>query len=87
MAEYFNSVGTEFVFTELQTGMTFASLALAAQPYERDKRERGTQNARKAYDAALKFRERVSLSEEQNSRYEAEKQQLKTALHDLGQSV
>jgi hypothetical protein len=45
----------QFLQSELETGMTFASLALDGQTEE--KRERNRQNARKAYDTAKHFLE------------------------------
>ena len=48
----------QFLQSELQTGMTFASLARDSQTDE--KRRRNQQNARKAYDTAKHFLEEHS---------------------------
>jgi len=45
----------QFLHSELETGMTFASVALDSQTEE--KRLRNRQNARKAYDTAKHFLE------------------------------
>ncbi len=42
-----------FILTEVETGMTFASLALNSATEE--KRRRTRQNGRKAYDTAMHF--------------------------------
>lgn len=47
------AVTVEFLKTELETGNTFAKLALSAK--YADNVERNKANARKAYDTALKF--------------------------------
>ncbi len=46
-------ISAEFLKNELQTGITFADLALTAK--HDDRRERNKANARKAYDTALRF--------------------------------
>ena len=45
----------QFIRSELETGMTFASLALNSE--SDGKRQRNQQNARKAYDSAQHFLE------------------------------
>jgi len=87
MNKSFDSVGVEFVFTELQTALTFVDLALSANPSETDKIAADTKNARIGYDSALRFRERVSLSESEEARFQAEIQKLRTALRNLGEAV
>lgn len=42
----------EFIRTELDTGITFASISLDSTE---EKRQRGIQNARKAHDTAMHF--------------------------------
>jgi hypothetical protein len=51
--EQFESNMREFIRTELETGITFASIALDSKTEE--KRQRSCQNARKAYDTAMHF--------------------------------
>ena len=51
----FESSMLQFVQSELETGTTFASLALSSQTDE--KRHRNVRNARKAYDTAKHFLE------------------------------
>jgi hypothetical protein len=60
-----NPASVQFLFTELQTGLTFADLTISAKPAETEKIRTDTTNARKPYETFLKFRERVASSEEE----------------------
>ncbi|HEY6253368.1 MAG TPA: hypothetical protein VI685_25710 [Candidatus Angelobacter sp.] len=80
------SANVEFLFTELETGLTFARLASAAKDNP-TKVERNTRNARKAYDSLLHFQERVSLSPEAKVKFEAGKDELRDSLRLLGEKV
>jgi hypothetical protein len=77
--------GVRFVRTELQTGQTFARIALTARWPEKVARNRG--NARKAYDVALAYIPAIALTPELS----AELQELIRELHDslvrLGEAV
>lgn len=77
----------QFLFTELQTGLMFADLALSVKPYETDKIQADTANARNSYESFLKFRERVELSEAQRRALNAALEKLKSALRALGEPV
>lgn len=74
-----------FLKTELQTGITFADIALSAK-YP-DKLKRNAANARKAYDTALKFMAKSS----EKSRFKATLDQLverlRSKLRELGEDV
>lgn len=52
------TVSSDFLKTELHTGITFANLALSAK--YTDERQRNKANARKAHHTALKFRDRLT---------------------------
>jgi Spy/CpxP family protein refolding chaperone len=78
-----NPLSVEFLKTELETGITFAQLALSAR--REDKIERTKANARKAYDTAVKFMER--LTPEKSAELDSLLQNLRTRLQDLGESV
>jgi hypothetical protein len=52
--EQFQSGMRQFIQIELETGMTFASIALESRT-EETRRQRNRQNARKAYDTANHF--------------------------------
>ena len=82
-----DGIGVDFLRTELQTGLTFARVALSARPNDIDKIQRDTKNAREAYDSFLKFRERVSLSEDEKQEITEQAEKLKDALRKLGQSL
>lgn len=79
------AVTVEFLKTELETGNTFAKLALSAK--YADKMERNKANARKAYDTALKFF--GSASVEADSAVELKKllKDLRARLGELGEAV
>ena len=87
MGKYFNPRSVKFLLTEIKVGLTFAHTALTAKPGEKDKIERNSKNARKAYDALLHFHPQVSLSEEESAKFEAGKNKLEAALRVLGEFV
>lgn len=76
----------EFLFTELQAGLTFARLALSFKADDA-KIERNRKNARKAWDSLLHFQGRISLSREEKTKFEEGKKELRAALHRLGEKV
>lgn len=78
-----DAVSVEFVKTELETGITFADLALSAK--YADKIERNKANARKAHDTALKFWNR--LTPQDASELDAILGRLRSKLRELGESV
>ena len=78
-----DAVSVEFVKTELETGITFADLALSAK--YADKLERNRANARKAHDTALKFWSK--LTPEDAAELDATLKRLRSKLRDLGESV
>jgi hypothetical protein len=56
-----NAAGTDFVRTEIALGITFSEIALTSGADE-EKFKRNQVNAQAAYDAALRFRDRLHLS-------------------------
>ena len=78
-----NAVSVEFLKTELETGITFANLALSAR--HEDRLERTKANARKAYDTALKFKDKLKL--EKAAELNSLVKDLRNKLQDLGESV
>jgi hypothetical protein len=87
MAKSFSSSGAAFLFVEVQTGLAFAKFALSGTGKSRERIERNRKNARRAYDSLLRFRQRVSLSDNEVARLEAGIQELKAALQALGDRV
>ena len=87
MVQLYDVSAVQFLFTELQTGLTFAQVAQMTQPSDTDKIKINTANARKAYDSFLHFRDRVALSQEQVKEMEALLDSLKAALRGLGEAV
>ena len=78
-----DAVSVEFVKTELQTGITFADLALSAKCAE--KLERNKASARKARDTALRFWNK--LTSEDAAELDAILKRLRRKLRDLGEFV
>ena len=75
----------EFLRTELRTGLTMARIALEAQ--SKNKVDRNRANARKAYDSALHFLAKATLTEEEAEEIRGMITRLKLALADLGEQV
>jgi len=87
MAKNSSATGVEFLFTELQSGLTFAHLAISAPQNHREKVERNRKNARKAYDSLLRFQGGISLTKEEAERFETGKNELRQALRALGEAL
>lgn len=62
-----NRAGSEFLLTEVDTGITFANLALATKDGE--KRHRNTANAVTAYTAIVRFMDRVVFTDAEASQF------------------
>src|SRR5215471_6994413 len=77
--------GLQFLLVEIDTGLTFARIARAAQANSPRKFERNLKNARKAYDSALRFRRASVLEPEQKTVVDTKLEELKTALQGLGE--
>ena len=62
----FGQLGYFFLQTELNTGLTFASIALQSRNLRRpEKVQRNRANARTAFDTIIRFREQVPLTQAQ----------------------
>jgi hypothetical protein len=72
--------------TEASVGLTFSAIALGA---ENDvcKADRNTDNARAAYDAILRFRPRLVLSNSECAKLDGLVTQLRANLLKLGEDV
>ena len=77
--------GVEFFRKELRTGLTMARIALEAE--SRNKVDRNRANARKAYDAALRFIAKTPLTDEEAEEIRAMITRLKLALAELGEEL
>ena len=78
--------GADFLFAELQAGLTFARIAIAKRSSP-ERRTRNIGNARKAYDSILHFKERVALSDAEVIKLKTGMNELKKALEGLGETV
>lgn len=73
-----------FLKTELQTGLTFAKVALESK--DPNKILRNTLNARKAYDTLLHFLKEAELNNADQVKVQQLLRKLKSDLLELGQS-
>ena len=80
-----DAVTFEFLKTELETGNTFAKVALSAK--HADKLERNRANARKAYDTALKFFGTASVDTASAVELKRLLEDLRAKLGELGEAV
>ena len=76
---------TQFLRTELLAGLNFAKIALEAE--DQKKVERNRVNARKAYDALLRFIPDAALSSEETKEINSQLSELKADLQRLGEDV
>jgi len=79
----FHHSGFSFVNAELDTGLTFARIALGAKGS--DKVDRNRVNARKAYDSAMHFLPSTSLNTEEAGAIKEKISALQAALTKLGE--
>ena len=87
IATDFNQKGTDFLKVELQTGLTFASIAAGEEPGS-EKRTKNQGNARKAYETVLRLRNRVEIPTEAATRdIQNGLDRLRSALEKLGEKV
>ena len=85
VASDFNRNGLDFLKVEVQTGLTFAGIALGEEPGSAQ-RERNRLNARKAYDTVLGLRPRFEVPQDTAGRKIDEGlQRLRSALERLGE--
>jgi hypothetical protein len=79
------AVSLDFLRTELETGMTFAKVALSANSQEKIRRNQ--LNARKAYDSFQRYEPKTSTSEAEFKELRAKAVELKKLLIELGESL
>ena len=75
----------DFLRSELRTGFTLTGIARDSR--DRARAERNRANARKAYDAVLRFVPRVALSPDETNEINAKLEQLRSELQRLGEEV
>ena len=81
----------EFLLAQVQAGTAFTYIALReidlGDAADESKIIRNTDNARTAYDTALRFRDGVVMDEAAAATFETALNQLRNNLHDLGETV
>jgi hypothetical protein len=80
--EIYDPTGLDFVLVELDLAATFCDLALSTQDQER--KERNTSNARKAYDSARHYLQRLSPGSAKQALIHEKVSRLKDSLEQLG---
>lgn len=83
--DQFKQAAFDFVLTEINVGLTFVSLALSTESRESDKIRREVTNARKAYESALKFQNKIAFTDEERDKLEQPMKVLRAALEKLNQ--
>ena len=83
----FKQTALEFVLTEIQVGLTFVSLAQRTDASESEKIQREVTNARKAYESALKFQNKIGFTDEERDHIEQRIKVLRAALEKLDQQA
>ena len=78
-------IDADFLMTELNTGLGLAAIALAAADTNTFDRKR--QRARAAYDAVLRFIDRVPLTKEQSREMNGKLASLRERLAQLGETL
>jgi hypothetical protein len=79
-----NKARANFLKVDSEIALTFSSIALEATDPE--KRRRTIHTARRAYDAIVRLRENVDLTEAENDNLNVNLRRLKSELQRLGQS-
>ena len=77
--------GRDFLRAELLVGFTRANIAQNTS--DESKKQRNRQEARKAYDAILRFLPQTFLSQEEKEQIDSKLTELKFALRFLGDEV
>ncbi len=77
--------GTEFIRAELLAGLTRANIARSTS--DESKKQRNRSEARKAYDAILRFLPQTFLSQEEKEQIDSKLTELKLVLRSLGEEV
>ena len=85
IANAFNQQAGDFLKIELETGLTFAKIALSGEAGS-EKRTRNRANALKAYQTVLRLRKRVpSMNQESTRDIQEGLDQLRAALEGLAE--
>ena len=80
-----NQAGISFLFTELETAMTF--LRVAETTRNQDSAARNHDNARAAYESAIHYQGRVRFGEDEKKTFENKLAELKRVLLAAGVAV
>ncbi len=80
-----NEARLHAIFADLRVGLTLARLASLAKPHS-ETRARNLANARKAYDAVLRFSKALTLTPTEEQRLNDGLAKIKSILQDLGES-
>jgi len=77
-------IGAQFLQVDSEIALTFSAIALGAS--DEGKRRRAAQTARKAFDAIMRLRKNIILTDAETNKLDANLHRLKGELQRLGQS-
>lgn len=77
-----NQIGAEFLFTELDTALTF--LAVAETTSSAETRERNRRNALEAYNTVVRLHTRVVMEPQSKNEFQKRFKDLKKRLLEVG---
>ena len=80
-----SGAGVEFLRAELLSGLTRANIAQNTS--DESKKQRNRHEARKAYDAILRFLPQTFLSQDEKEQIDSKLMELRFALRSLGEHV
>lgn len=83
--EQFNQVGTGFLLTELETGLTF--LSVAATTASKETAVRNRDNASVAYQSVLRYMDRIQLNGDDKANFDQKLAELRRGLIEAGYPV
>lgn len=83
--EHFNQVGAGFLLTELDTGLTF--LSVAATTGNRETALRNRDNASVAYQSVLRYMDRIQLDGDEKASFDHKLAELRRGLIEAGYPV
>lgn len=81
-----NHVRADFLRIDAEVALTFSSIASMAKDGDEEKKRRTTKAARRAYDTILRLREKVELTDAEETKLDESMQRLKKELQSLGET-
>ncbi len=80
-----NAARIQAIFADLRVGLTLVQVARRAKPHS-DRRARNQTNARKAYDAVVRFSKGLAFTPAEEQKLKDGLAEIKSTLQELGES-